>query len=74
MARWAKAEGLDGKTMSETKNTPTAREAQKKKTDVSDRALAALLRRLKATLDPIEIRQLSEQIERIVFHKQYTNA
>jgi hypothetical protein len=52
----------------------SGREAQKKKTDVSDRALASLLHRLKATVDPIEIRQLSEQIERIVFHKQYTNA
>jgi hypothetical protein len=74
LARWAKAKGLDGKTMSATKNASTTREAQKKKTGVSDRALAALLHRLKATVDPIEIRQLSEQIERIVFHKQYTNA
>jgi hypothetical protein len=35
---------------------------------------AALLDRLKATIDPAEIGQLSEQIERIVFHKQFTNA
>jgi len=42
--------------------------------DTSDQALAALLNRLKATVDPPEIRHLSEQTERIVFHKQFTNA
>jgi len=42
--------------------------------DTSDQALAMLLNRLKATVDPSEMRQLSDQIERIVFHKQFTNA
>jgi hypothetical protein len=42
--------------------------------DTSDKALATLLKRLKATTDPDEIRQLSEQLERIVFHQQFTNA
>jgi hypothetical protein len=42
--------------------------------DMSDRALAALLDRLKATLDPIEMRQLDDQIERVVFHRQFRNA
>jgi hypothetical protein len=42
--------------------------------DTSDRVLADLLKRLKATADPNEIRQLSDQIERIIFHKQFTNA
>jgi hypothetical protein len=33
-----------------------------------------LLQRLKATVDPDEIRVLSEQLERLVFHKQFENA
>lgn len=42
--------------------------------DTSDTALADLLKCLKTTADPDEIRQLSDQIERLVFHKQFTNA
>ena len=42
--------------------------------DTSDNALAALLERLKAAVDPNEIRRLSGQIERVVFHKQFTSA
>ncbi len=40
----------------------------------ADKALLSLLSRLKATVDPGEIRDLSEQIERVVFHKQFMNA
>ena len=42
--------------------------------DTSDEALAALLGRLKAAVDPDEVRQLSDQIERVIFHKQFTDA
>jgi hypothetical protein len=42
--------------------------------DTSDSALAALLKRLKATVDPDEIRRLCDQVERVVFHKQFENA
>jgi hypothetical protein len=42
--------------------------------DTSDEALAALLNQLKAAADPNRIRQLSEQIERVVFHRQFTYA
>jgi hypothetical protein len=42
--------------------------------DHSDEALAAMLNRFKATDDPDEIRQLSDQIERIIFHRQPTDA
>ena len=42
--------------------------------DTSDEALASLLNRLKAAVDPNEIRQLSFQVERVVFHKQFTDA
>jgi hypothetical protein len=45
-----------------------------KSIETSDQALADLLKRLKATVDPEEIRQLSDRIERIVFHKQFANA
>jgi hypothetical protein len=41
--------------------------------DTSDQALLDLLKRLKATSDPTTIRQLSNQIERVVFHKQFKN-
>lgn len=42
--------------------------------DTSDRALASLLKRLKTSVDPNEIRELSHQIEQVVFHKQFENA
>jgi hypothetical protein len=42
--------------------------------DTSDNALVKLLNRLETTVDPSEIRQLSDQIERVVFHKQFMNA
>jgi hypothetical protein len=38
--------------------------------DTSDKALANLLERLKTAANTDEIRQLSDQIERVVFHKQ----
>jgi len=40
----------------------------------SDRAFLALLKRYKATNDPSEMQELSAQIERMVFHKQFANA
>jgi len=73
LARWSKAKGLNGKSMDATKNIST-RGKTAQPIDTSDQALAALLNRLRATVDPVEIRQLSDQIERIVFHKQYMNA
>jgi hypothetical protein len=42
--------------------------------DTSDMALADLLKRLQGTADPCEIRRLSDQIERIIFHKQFSSA
>jgi hypothetical protein len=42
--------------------------------DTSDQALADHLKRLKASVDPEEIRQLTDRIEPIIFHKQFTNA
>ncbi len=40
----------------------------------TDRGLVVLLNRLAATVDPNEIRELSDQIEKAVFHKQFRNA
>ena len=42
--------------------------------DTSDEALAVILKRLKETNDVTEIRELSSQLERIIFHKQFENA
>jgi hypothetical protein len=42
--------------------------------DTSDEALASLLTRVKTSVDPDEIRELSQQIEQLIFHKQFTNA
>jgi hypothetical protein len=74
LARWAKVKGQNGEIMSATKNVANRDKAPAQKSDTSDQALVALLNRLRATVDPAEIRQLSDQIERIVFHKQITNA
>ena len=53
---------------------PTRKGARGQGTDTSDEGLAALLNRLKSAVEPDEIRKLSDQIERIVFHKQIMNA
>ena len=42
--------------------------------DTSDNAVLALLKRIKAANNQKEIRQLSDQLERVIFHKQYANA
>ena len=42
--------------------------------DTSDEAMAVILKRLKETDDPREIRELSSQLERVIFHKQFENA
>ncbi|HXA49441.1 MAG TPA: hypothetical protein VNV86_04015 [Candidatus Acidoferrum sp.] len=63
-ARWAKA-----KEGAESKATPSSMSA-----DTSDHAVLALLKRLKSTSDPKEVRRLSDQLERVIFHKQFQNA
>jgi len=57
-ARWAKAKQRSA--------TSTA--------DSSDNALLALLKRIQAANDPNEVRRLSDRLERVIFHKQYTNS
>ena len=41
--------------------------------DTSDNAVLKLLKRIKATSDQNEIRQLADQLQRVIFHKQYAN-
>ncbi|MGA3188761.1 MAG: hypothetical protein ABSF22_16785 [Bryobacteraceae bacterium] len=42
--------------------------------DTSDQALTVILKRLKETDNPTEIRELTDQLERVIFHKQFENA
>ena len=72
-ARWANAkEGSDYTVIRRAKmeTSPTATSTIK----TSDNAVLALLKRLKALDDPNEVRRLSDQLERLIFHKQYENA
>jgi hypothetical protein len=59
MARWAKA-NPGGRTRTAGDN--------------SDQAVLDLLKRIKATDNPTEIRKLSHQLERVIFHKQFANS
>jgi hypothetical protein len=78
LARWAKAKKADdyivGKEsrMGANRFRKPSNEAPAIKT--SDNALLALLRRIKAADDPTEIKQLSAQLERVIFHKQFSTA
>ena len=42
--------------------------------NASDQTLLALLRRLKETDDRTEVRELSDRLERVIFHKQFEHA
>ena len=42
--------------------------------DTSQKALHLCLDRIKKTGDENELRRLTEELQRIVFHKQYQNA
>jgi len=44
------------------------------RSDTSDAALSALLHRIQETSDPDQLRQLSDELERLIFHKQFGNA
>jgi hypothetical protein len=62
-ARWAKTK--DG-------NKPVS--APTPALDTSDDAVLELLKRIKAAGSQDELRQLSDQLERVIFHKQYASA
>ncbi len=42
--------------------------------DSSDGAVLELLKRIKAATDPVEVKQLSDQLERVIFHKQFKDS
>jgi hypothetical protein len=67
-ARWAKSKA---KTRA---GHPVKTDATLPAGDTSDRAFLSLLKRYKATHQPHEMQALSEQIERMIFHKQFANA
>jgi len=70
MARWAKAKSGGGTARAGSRAARKTKQA----VNTDDSTLISLLNRLKTTVDPIEIRKLSDQIERVVFHKQFENA
>ena len=71
-ARWAKAkEGKDDILVkrAKTRSTPSTTAT----IDTSDKAVLILLKRIREAKDQNEIRRLSDQLERVIFHKQYAN-
>jgi hypothetical protein len=42
--------------------------------DSSDEAVLELLSRIEAATDPVEIKQRTDQLERVIFHKQFQDA
>jgi hypothetical protein len=76
-ARWAKAKKGTGHIVvkkAKMEDTPITISPITTSIDTSDNAVLTLLKRLKASNDPNEVRQLSDQLERVIFHKQYENA
>jgi hypothetical protein len=87
-ARWANAKSGSGHIVAKRANLGSTNmdarnvnefrakidEAAASTADTSDQALLSLLKRIKATNDRTEIRRLSDQIERAIFHKQYENS
>ena len=71
-ARWAKVK--TGRNRVAGRRAANIKSAPITVADTSDDALLALLKRIKATDNPAEIRQLSDQLERVIFHKQYENS
>jgi len=68
----ARAARLTAKQRSESaRKAVQARWAKAKEStmDTSDSAVLALLKRIKATTNPNEIRRLSDRLERAIFHK-----
>ena len=63
-ARWGKNQGNQG---NKAKPAPAAVDASKK-------ALHLCLKRIKQAENQSELRRLTEELQRIVFHRQYQNA
>jgi hypothetical protein len=63
-ARWAKAKEGSNQTSAPSHATTAS----------SKKALHLCLKRIKAAKDENELRRLTEELQKIVFHKQYQNA
>ena len=68
-ARWAKGKTV-GRRRKEINEAPPAATAL----DTSKKALHLCLKRIKEAKDETEIRRLTGELQRIVFHRQYQNA
>ena len=67
-ARWAKSKAKDG-----SRSALNIDEANPVIHDASDSAVLALLVRIKAANNETEIRRLTDQLQRVIFHRQYEN-
>jgi hypothetical protein len=72
-ARWMR-KAKEGKDYRVAKRANTRIPLAGNVIDTSDNAMLAILKRLKTTTNPTEVRQLSDQLERVIFHKQFENA
>jgi len=70
-ARWARAKDSSGHKL---RQHVTEAKSPASAIDTSDKALHALLKRIKTTDSPAELRRLSDQLERVIFHTQFENA
>jgi hypothetical protein len=66
-ARWSKAK--EHRLVAGRTTAPAITSA----TDTSDKAVLGLLKRIRETGDRNEIRRLSDQLERLIFHRQYSD-
>lgn len=82
-SRWAKTKKADDYIVEKEKRTGIKRfsefrkqidEAASVAVNTSDRAVLDILSRIKATKDYAEIRNLSDQLEQVIFHKQYSHS
>lgn len=72
-ARWKKASEAKDYVVGKRTKMETAPTTMST-IDTSDNAVLALLKRIKATNSQNEIRQLSDRLERVIFHRQHANA
>jgi hypothetical protein len=85
-ARWAKAKGDSGSTIHKSKKMGIEKVSRSREEvtseaapatallDTSKKALHICLKRIKDAKNESDLRRLTEELQRIVFHKQYRNA
>ena|ERR1700682_1147269 len=82
-ARWARAKKADNNIVAGESRMDIKRFSEFRKqideavpvaVNTSDHAVLDILSRIKATKDHSEIRNLSDQLEHVLFHKQYSHS